>query len=65
MGREHYDEYSYLTKENIWVKRPGKGHFKAKDYNRLLGKKSKKFIKKERINDPSNHLPSIWNVSTY
>jgi sialic acid synthase SpsE len=44
---EDIDEGEYLTKENIWVKRPGKGHFKAKDYNRLLGKKSKKFIKKD------------------
>ena len=44
---EDIDEGEYLTKENIWVKRPGKGHFRAKDYNRLLGKKSKKFIKKD------------------
>ena len=28
-----------LTKENIWVKRPGTGEIKAEDYNNLLGKK--------------------------
>jgi len=33
-----------LTKKNIWVKRPGKGDFLAKDYNKLLGKKIKKRI---------------------
>jgi len=27
-----------LTKENIWVKRPGTGQIKADDYNNLLGK---------------------------
>lgn len=27
-----------LTKKNIWVKRPGKGDFLAKDYKKLLGK---------------------------
>ncbi|MGL4761236.1 MAG: N-acetylneuraminate synthase family protein [Sarcina sp.] len=28
-----------LTKENIWVKRPGTGEIKAEDFNSILGKK--------------------------
>ncbi len=28
-----------LTEENIWVKRPGTGEIKAKDYRKILGKK--------------------------
>ena len=28
-----------LTKENIWVKRPGTGEIKAEDFNEILGKK--------------------------
>jgi N-acetylneuraminate synthase len=28
-----------LTKENIWVKRPGTGEIKAEDYNSLIGKR--------------------------
>lgn len=35
-----------FTKENIWVKRPGTGEIKAKDYYKLLGKRAKKNIKK-------------------
>ena len=31
-----------LSKLNIWVKRPGKGEFLAKDYDNLIGKISKK-----------------------
>jgi N-acetylneuraminate synthase len=33
-----------LTKENIWVKRPGTGEILADDYNKLLGKKINKDI---------------------
>jgi len=33
-----------LTKDNIWVKRPGTGEIKAKDYEKLLGKKASKKI---------------------
>ena len=33
-----------LNINNIWVKRPGTGHFAAKDYHKLLGKISKKNI---------------------
>tara|TARA_B100000963_G_scaffold228699_1_gene199427 strand:+ start:2450 stop:3490 length:1041 start_codon:yes stop_codon:yes gene_type:complete len=45
-----------LSKENIWVKRPGLGDFLAKDYRKLLGKKVKKnilpnqYIKKIHLN---------------
>ena len=28
---------SKFSKKNIWVKRPGKGPFYAKDYDRILG----------------------------
>lgn len=31
-----------LTKENIWVKRPGVGEIKAEDYHNILGKKLNK-----------------------
>lgn len=34
-----------LTKENIWVKRPGTGEIKAEYYNSLLGKKTTRDIK--------------------
>lgn len=37
-----------LTKENIWVKRPGTGEIKAIEYNKILGKKSTKNIKKDQ-----------------
>jgi len=33
-----------FTKDNIWVKRPGTGDIKAKDYEMLLGKKALKKI---------------------
>lgn len=33
-----------LTKDNIWVKRPGTGEIKAKDYKKLLGKKMLKDV---------------------
>lgn len=34
-----------FTKKNIWVKRPGTGDFLAEDYNKIIGKKSKTFVK--------------------
>ena len=37
-----------FTEDNIWVKRPGTGDFLADDYTSLLGKLSKKDIKKDR-----------------
>lgn len=36
-----------FSESNIWVKRPGKGYYKAEDFQKLIGKKSKKFIKKD------------------
>ena len=33
-----------FSKENIWVKRPGTGEVKAKEYFKIIGKKSKKNI---------------------
>ena len=38
-----------FSKKNIWVKRPGTGHFKASDYYKLLGKKTKKLILKNNF----------------
>jgi N-acetylneuraminate synthase len=35
-----------LTEKNICLKRPGNGSYSIKDFNKLLGKKVKKFIKK-------------------
>ena len=37
-----------LSKENIWVKRPGKGEFMSKDFNKLLGKKAKRNIRSDK-----------------
>ncbi|MDB4184316.1 N-acetylneuraminate synthase family protein [Alphaproteobacteria bacterium] len=36
-----------FTIDNLWLKRPGNGEFHSKDFNNLLGKKSKIFIKKD------------------
>ena len=36
-----------FTKDNIWVKRPGTGEIKAKDYFKILKKKAQKDIKKD------------------
>jgi len=33
-----------FTKENIWVKRPGKGGIPAEEYNNVLGKVARKDI---------------------
>ena len=35
-----------LSKNNIWIKRPGTGYFSAEDYKKLIGKKANKRIKK-------------------
>ena len=37
-----------LSKDNIWVKRPGKGEYMSKDFNKLLGKKAKRNIKSDK-----------------
>jgi sialic acid synthase SpsE len=36
-----------LTKENIWVKRPGTGDIRAENFNEILGKIAKRNIKKD------------------
>ena len=38
-----------LSKNNIWVKRPGLGDFLAGDFKKLLGKTTKKFIVKNNF----------------
>lgn len=38
-------EGDILSSENIWVKRPGTGEIKAKDYSQLIGKKARKDLK--------------------
>lgn len=51
------DEGSTLSMDNIWVKRPGTGEIKAKDFNSLLGKKvNRKILKNEQLkfNDIAN-----------
>ena len=35
-----------MSKNNIWVKRPGTGDFKANDYENILGKIAKNKIYK-------------------
>lgn len=35
-----------LTKKNICLKRPGNGFYSIRDFNKLLGKKVKRFVKK-------------------
>ena len=41
------DDDFYFTKDNIWVKRPGTGEIKAKDYYRVINKKARRSIKKD------------------
>lgn len=36
-----------LSKENIWVKRPGNGEIRAIEYNKILGKRATRDIKKD------------------
>ncbi|TQI71530.1 N-acetylneuraminate synthase [Gramella sp. Hel_I_59] len=40
-------EGEFLTKDNIWVKRPGTGEISAENYNELIGKKTKRDLKKD------------------
>lgn len=44
-----------FTKGNIWVKRPGTGEINADKFYKILGKKSKRFIKKN-IQLKINHI---------
>ncbi len=41
------NEGEHFTRDNIWVKRPGTGEIKAEGYYEILGKKSRKAIKKD------------------
>ena len=46
MATQDIEKGETLTKENIWVKRPGAGDYKSDKYELLLGKKaSRKIIK--------------------
>ncbi len=38
-----------FTKDNIWVKRPGTGYFKAASFYKISGKKAKKPILKDNF----------------
>jgi len=42
-----------LSKDNIWVKRPGTGEIKAKDYEKIIGKKS--------LNDIDINKQLLWS----
>lgn len=44
---ENVGKGEYFTKNNIWVKRPGTGKIKAKDYYKVLNKRARKDIKKD------------------
>jgi sialic acid synthase SpsE len=46
-----------LSRENIWVKRPGTGEIKAKDFEKLIGRKARTFI-------PEN-IQLAWNMVEY
>lgn len=43
-----------LTRENVWVKRPGTGPLLAKDYDRVLGKKANRDIGAHRHLEPED-----------
>tara|TARA_A100000164_G_C21908977_1_gene774605 strand:- start:870 stop:1898 length:1029 start_codon:yes stop_codon:yes gene_type:complete len=45
---EEINEGETLTSKNIWVKRPGTGEIKAENYNKVLGRKAIKNIKKDK-----------------
>ena len=38
-----------FSEKNIWVKRPGTGYFKASQFDKILGKKAKRFISKDNF----------------
>ena len=38
-----------FSEKNIWVKRPGTGYFKASQFDKILGKKAKRFIPKDNF----------------
>ena len=45
---QHIPKGNKLTKQNIWVKRPGKGDINAEYYEEFLGKNTLKDIKKDQ-----------------
>jgi len=47
VAMEDIAEGERLTKDNIWVKRPGTGEIKAEDYGAILGKRARNAIKKD------------------
>ncbi len=40
-------EGEIFTKENIWVKRPGNGEILAEEFNSIIGKKAKRYIRND------------------
>lgn len=45
VANQDLEKGTILNKDNIWVRRPGNGHFNAEDYYSLIGKKIKFKIK--------------------
>ncbi|OZG74920.1 polyhydroxyalkanoate biosynthesis repressor PhaR [Hahella sp. CCB-MM4] len=45
---ENIEKGELLSKDNIWVKRPGTGQIKAESFNTLLGKRAKSSISKDQ-----------------
>ena len=43
---EEIEKGTILNKNNIWVRRPGNGDFKAEEYYSLIGKRVKVKVKK-------------------
>lgn len=43
-----------FTHDNLWVKRPGTGHFDAKDFNNILGKRAAKDIAHDQQLQPED-----------
>ena len=43
-----------FTMDNLWVKRPGTGYFKAKDFESLLGKKASRALSVDEMLEPKD-----------
>lgn len=52
VSTKHIKSGETLSKKNIWVKRPGTGKISARDYFKIIGKKSIKEIKKNVFISP-------------
>ncbi len=48
VSTKNIEDGETFSSDNIWVKRPGTGKIKAKDFNTVLGKKATKRILKDR-----------------